>query len=427
MANRNFDKIVLGDGIEYSTNCEVTGVNNNILVAGGSGSGKTYSVVLKRLIEARHSNLIVTTTKNRVYDLTHHMLEERNYNVLKLDFANPEESNCYWNPLEVGSWQDITQLATDIVYANYKRMESSSADPYWNETSISLLCSIIGYVKCTKGHDASMADVISMFHSLSIVNTNGEQVETNLDGKFQKFEEKCGSDHFVIQMWKTVSVLPVKTIKCVIGSLATTLDKVFTEDVLRNLSPGNGKCCFTLSNFASSKSVVFINTSPCNINLYYLLNIFYANIFNGLIKLAENLGGTLNIPVQIIADDFACAGAVNNFQQYISIFRQAGISALLLIQSEAQLENIYGDSAARVIIDNCDTYVYMGCNDRISARNMSEKIDRPQNEVLNMKIGKEIILRRGEKPQIFVDRYKILDDVQYKKLLDEYENEVASR
>lgn len=427
MINKNFDKIVLGNGIEYSTNCEATGVNNNVLVAGGSGSGKTYSIVLKRLIETRYSNLIVTTTKNRVYDLTHRMLEERNYKVLKLDFANPKKSNCYWNLLEVGSWQDITQLATDIVYANCKRKESSSVDPYWNETSISLLSSIIGYVKCTKGHDASMADVISMLRSLNIINNTGEQVETSLDGKFQKFEEKCGSDHFVVQMWKTASVLPVKTLKCVIGSLATTLDKVFTEDILRNLSFDDGKHAFSLTDFASSKSVVFINIPPCNVNLHYLLNILYANVFNGLIKLAENSGGTLNRPIQVIADDFACAGAVNDFQQYISVFRQAGISTLLLIQSEAQLENIYGDSAARIIIDNCDTYVYMGCNDLISARNISEKIDRPQNEVLNMKIGKEIILRRGEKPKIFVDRYKILDDIQYKKLLDVYEKEMISR
>lgn len=427
MVGKNYDKMVLGSGIEYTTNCDITGVNNNVLVAGGSGSGKTYSIVLKRLIEVQNSNLIVTTTKNRVYDLTHRMLENRNYQVLKLDFSYPELSNCYWNPLDVGSWQDITQLATDIVYANCKRMESTSVDPYWNETSISLLSSIIGYVKCTKGNKANMTDVMSMFHSLKITNNSSEYVETNLDEKFQNFEEKCGSDHFVVQMWKTVSVLPVKTIKCVIGSLATTLDKVFTDDVLKNLSPEKEKKCFSISEFATQKSIIFINISPCNVNLHYLLNILYANIFNKLIELAENRGGVLNIPIQIVADDFACAGAVNNFQQYISIFRQAGISTLLLIQSEAQLENIYGDSAARIIIDNCDTYVYMGCNDRISARNISEKIDRPLNEVLNMKIGKEIIMRRGKKPQIFVDRYEILKDKEYKKLLKEYENEMTGR
>ena len=184
-----------------------------------------------------------------------------------------------------------------------------------------------------------MTDVMSMFHSLKITNNSSEYVETNLDEKFQNFEEKCGSDHFVVQMWKTVSVLPVKTIKCVIGSLATTLDKVFTDDVLKNLSPEKEKKCFSISEFATQKSIIFINISPCNVNLHYLLNILYANIFNKLIELAENRGGVLNIPIQIVADDFACAGAVNNFQQYISIFRQAGISTLLLIQSEAQLEN----------------------------------------------------------------------------------------
>lgn len=418
LKKKEFDRVMLADGVEVSTDCSVTNINNNICVVGGSGSGKTVSVVLPRILAAYHSNLIVTTTKDRLYDLTHTMLEKRGYKILKLDFADPAQSNCYWNPLsDLNSWQDLSKLATDIVMANGKRAESTNADPYWNETAISLWSAIMGYVKCTKEH-GTLGDAVEMFHSLRLVDGSNENIETTLDSLFQNFEKVCGKDHFVVQTWHTAIDLPIRTLKCVIGSLATTIDKVFSEDVLKNFSSSSGKERLTVADMGDKKMVLFLNTSPVNMNLHYLVNIFYANVFSVLFGHAESKGGTLDIPVHVICDDFACGGMVNNFQNYVSVFRQAGISTTILLQSESQLEDIYGDCGSRIIIDNMDTYIFMGSNDRISCRNMGEKIDRPISEIMTMPIGKEIILRHGDKPRVFVDRYKTLEDERYKKLVN---------
>lgn len=415
---KGYDQIMLAEGIEVSTDCAVTNINNNICVVGGSGSGKTFSVVIPRILAAYYSNLIVITTKDRLCDMSRRMLERRGYKVLKLDFSHPEKSTCYWNPLsDLDSWQALIKLATDIVLSNKKRGETTNADPYWIEVAISLLAALMGYVICTNDKGTFFL-VVELFHQLKvIVNGNGNDVvETTLDDKFEHFEEICGMDHFVVQAWHTARDLPVKTLQCVIGTLASAIDKVFSSDVLKNLSPAEGKEKLIMSDFAHKKIVLFLNTSPVNVNLYYLVNMFYANAFASLFECAESTGGTLEIPTHIICDDFACGGAVNNFQEYVSVFRQAGISTTILLQSESQLEDIYGDCGSRIIIDNMDTYIFMGSNDRISCRNMGERIDRPLSEVMNMPVGKEIILRRGEKPKIFVDRYKTFEDQRYQEL-----------
>ncbi len=412
-----YDQLMLGEGISYTSNSSETGLNNNVAVIGGSGAGKTWSVVLKRIIDTYNGNLIVTTAKDRLWDLTANMMKNRGYNILKLDLVHPEKSTSYWNLLdELKSWQEVTQFSTDIVYANKKRKESSSVDPYWEETGISLLSALIGYIMCTQDN-ADMKDVIDLFYSMKIQNgLNG--IELSINSKFEAFERKVG-DHFVVRMWKTISCLPEKTLRCVVGSLSTTLDKVFTEDVLKVMSKDEGKEKLNLMSFAKEKSILYVNTSPYNINLNYLLNIFYANMFQKFFEIADENGGSLDIPLQLIMDDFAAGGEINAFEQYISVIREARMSVMLLLQSEAQLSKIYGEESARTILDNCDTTIYLGANCRISAKNMAERIDRPLAEVLSMPIGKEIIIRRGENPKFYINRYPILEDPEYKKLVIE--------
>jgi len=158
-----YDKVILAEGLEVSSDCSETNINNNICVVGGSGSGKTCSVVLPRLLNAYNSNLIVTTTKDRLYNLTHRMLEKRGFKILRLDFAHSENSNCYWNPLDdLKSWQDLSKFAGDIVMANTRR-EDNSADPYWNKTAESLWIALLGYCKCMK-QNTTISDTFFYAH-----------------------------------------------------------------------------------------------------------------------------------------------------------------------------------------------------------------------------------------------------------------------
>lgn len=132
----------------------------------------------------------------------------------------------------------------------------------------------------------------------------------------------------------------------------------------------------------------------------------------------------LPVHVDILADDFATGCPVNMFEQYISIFREKGLSCTLLIQSESQLSSLYGPDKSTTIINNCDTIVYMGSMDLDTGRNISLRANRPLDEILYMPIGDEILFRRGQKP-IFTRRYNIFENEMYKKVTDAYERHIA--
>ena len=407
---KKFDKAILADGIEMSTNCAETMINNNTLVVGGSGSGKTVSYVLPRLLEARNSSLIVTMTKAKVKRMTEELLKSRGYEMSCLDFVNPKNATVYWNPLnEIKTWTDCTKFAQDIVLSNPQR--TNAPDPYWNESATALLSSLIAFCLC-KNKNADITDVLQLFYKLKCLGDS----KTTLDYIFEEFEEVAGSDHYVITCWKVFAIAPFKTANCILSTLATTLNMLFTEDVCKLFKKDSGKKKLNIESLAKKKSVLFLITSPVNKTLHCLINLFYGRAFGRLFEYAqEQENEELDVPVHFIADDFATGCVVNGFDEYISVFRSAGISVSLLIQSEAQLEDIYG-SKARTIIDNCDTYLFYGCNDIRTAKAIAEKVDKTTCEVLNMPIGKEIFMQRGQKPRI-VNRYRTLEDERYQKLV----------
>ena len=173
----------------------------------------------------------------------------------------------------------------------------------------------------------------------------------------------------------------------------------------------------SFKNLGNRKTALFITVSPMNKALLNYINILYADMFRDLFETAEATDDSrLNIHVHIICDDFACSGKIEGFEDYISIFRAAGISVTLLLQSESQLISMYGESAAITIINNCDTYVYMGGMDIRTCHNISERLNKPVNKVLSMPLEQVVVFRRGNEPYV-ARRYQILDDPLYKEMM----------
>lgn len=411
------DRMILGEGQNavYSTNCNETGLNNNVIVCASSGGGKTMSIIEPRLLETFHSSLIVTCTKRRIVEKYTDVFISRGYRVLDLNFVRPTESNVAYDPLEyVSSYSDITYLAESIVLAD-QRKNNSTADPYWDNASVSLLSALIAYVLMTEDNP-SFADVLKLNDSLTI-SEGGSRIETTLDAKFDRIARK--DPHcFAVTCWNSFKVLPIKTASCVYGTLNTTIDTIFSPELRKMISK---KDKVNFEELANQKTVLFITTSAVNPALNCFINMFYAQMFKQLFEYAESLpSGKLPIPVSVLADDFATGSRILNFPEYISIFREKQISVMLLLQSESQLERMYGYEDAVTIIDNCDTYVYMGGMNIKTCRSISERLNVPLDEVLYMPLGKEVIFRRGTRP-IVVNRYNILDDKNYQKITHEYE------
>lgn len=415
------DRMILGENAIYSTDCNETGLNNNVLVCGSSGCGKTMSISEPRLLETFNTSLIATVTKRRIVNKYRKVFEERGYIVEDLNFIRPTESNISYDPLQyVNSYSDITFLAESIVKAN-PRKDKSSADPYWDEAATSLLSAEIAYVLMTK-ENASFADVLELHDGIDFRESGG-QIATSLDRKFEYLSEK-DPGCFAVSCWKSFHQLPIKTASCVFGTLNTTIDTIFSPE-LRKMMSMKKKVDF--EQLATKKTILFVSTSAVNPALHCFINMFYAQAFKTLFEYAENLpSGKLPIPVHVLCDDFATGSRILNFPEYISIFREKQISVTLLVQSESQLESMYGAAEATTIINNCDTYLYMGGMDLKTGHSISERLNVPLEDVLYMPIGQEYIFRRGQRP-IITTRYNILQNEEYQTITKQYEEAMAGR
>lgn len=413
------DKMILGDGVEFSTDCSKTGLNNNVIVCASSGGGKTVSILEPRLLETYHSSLAVTVTKRRLVEKYKPVFKERGYVVQDLNFVNPTESDVCYDPLAyVHSHADICFLAESLVKAN-PRKDKSTADPYWDDAAESLLSSEIGYVLETESHP-TFSDVLDL-HSKLTIRESGSQICTTLDSRFDKLERE-NPDSFAVSCWKSFISLPSKTAGCVYGTLNTTIDTIFTPALRKMISTRKN---VNFEALASKKTILFVSSSPVNPALNCFINMFYSQMFKELFEFAEQRpNGRLPIPVAVLCDDFATGSRILNFPEYISIFREKGISVTLLVQSESQLESMYGSDDCTTIINNCDTYVFLGGMDLRTGRNISERLNKPLEEILYMPIGQEIIFRRGQRP-IVAQRFNIAESESYQKVTKRYEKQVA--
>ncbi len=415
------DRVILGENCIYSLDCEETGLNNNVIVCGGSGSGKTMSVSEAKLLETHESSMIVTVTKRRIVDKYALLFRARGYEVLETNFVDPCKSTCAYDPLEyIGSYQDITFLAKSIVKSDPQK-EKSSADPYWDEAAISLFSAEIAYILMTNDK-ASFADVLELHDSL-VIDDSGSTIRTSLDTKFENIaavDPKC----FAVSCWKSFRNLPIKTASCIYGTLNTIIDTIFTPE-LRKMMAMKKKVNF--EDIASKRTILFVTTSAVNPALHAFVNMFYAQAFKELFEFGERCPkGVLPVPVHVLCDDFATGSRVLNFPEYISIFREKGISVTLLLQSESQLEQMYGPDNATTIINNCDSYIYLGGMDLRTAQNVSLRLNVPLDEVLYMPIGQEILFRRGQRP-IVTRRYDIRKNKLYQKITQDYNARIENR
>ena len=415
------EKVILGKNAVYSNDCSKTGINNNIIVCGSSGCGKTMSISEPRLLETTESSLVITVTKRRLVNKYMALFRERGYEVFDINFTHPRESSCAYDPIKcVKRYTDIPFLAAAIVNANPKK-KNFNTDIYWDSSAESLLSAEIGYV-LKMYRKPSFSDVLDL-HSKLRISPDGDGITTSLDDCFAKLE-KLDPTNFAISCWKTFCQLPYRTAGCVYSSLNTVIDTIFTPD-LKKMIAMEQKINF--SQLGRRKTIMFVSTSPVNPALHSFVNIFYSQLFKELFEYAEEQpDGRLPIPTHVLCDDFGTGGQVQNFPEYISIFREKQISVTLLLQSETQLISTYGETDAVTILNNADSYIYLGGMDLRTSQNISQRLNVPLEDVLYMPVGNEIIFRRGEKP-IVTQRYDILNNPLYRKITEEYDQDLQNR
>lgn len=403
------DRLYLGQHQVFSMDDQQTGLNNNVLVVGCSGSGKTMSVGEPFLLHATECSLVVSIVKRELLQKYTPLKTAQGYRVLVLDTAQPEESTVGYDPLEqITDYEDVPYLAQSIVEAGGSCPPLTDEIRYWNETAAHLLSAEMLFVMLTK-EDATFADVLAMHNHLEFDEAYG-RLRTNYDEQFLYLEQQ-DPDCPAVRYYRAFCRLSLRTAGSVYGTLQTALQSVFTPGICR-LTEKQPRLDF--ERLATEKTVLFIVTSPVNPAAHCFANLMYGQMFKQLFEFGEQCpGGVLPVPVHLIADDFAVSCRVPNFAAYTSVMRQKHISVTLMLQSEAQLTLLYGPLAAATIISNCDSRVYMGGMQEQEARNMALRLGLPVRRVLELPVGQAIVVRRGQKP-VITARYPITEDPLYR-------------
>ena len=391
---------ILPNGELFDLNSIKTRRNNNISIMGASGAGKTRSFVIPNILAAVGS-YIVADPKGNLYSQYASHMSSYGYKVIHIDLIHPDISDKY-NPLcYVRNSDDACKLASQVINLGYGGTMYSQ-DPFWDKSAELLMKALIGLVmeNCNDVEHSiqGLAELITKvsFESEDIYPLENSKLNRIFERHSDRYALKYDETSWAYSQYLKFKSLPPRTLGCILMTLQAMLGP-FESKGMRAMS--SGKETIDLKAIGKENTIVFLGISDTDRSKDLLANLFYSQAMNELCTYAdyECKNNRLPVPVRFILDDFGTNCRIYGFENMISNIRSRNISASLILQSEAQLKQGYGESA-HTILDNCDTTIYMGGNDIVTAKMISERCNQPLQKVLHMALESNWIFRRGEQP-----------------------------
>lgn len=332
--------------------------NVNVLIVGGSGSGKSASYSKPNAHQCLGS-YIFTDPKGEIYDDTAGFLRSQGYEIKLLNLVNPESSDSY-NPIQhVQSQLDVDIIARTIVRG--QKTENSTADPYWDNMSELLLKSLIYYlIAVAPPEEQNLASCAELVRAAN--NNNGSSLLSDLINKLPY-------DHPARMNFKSVELASDKTYGSILSSLQSSLGKFDSKEIADVTSTNT----INFEDIATKKTALYVVSSDTNATYDFLLTIFFSQMIQQLYDFADRSGGKLPVPVFFILDEFANIGQIPDFDKKISTSRSRGISFSVILQNLDQLKGMY-EKSYETIIGNCDTHVFLGSNSFATVEYFSKEL-----------------------------------------------------
>ncbi len=381
---------VIAKDIFMNNDTHVTGLNNNDLIIGVSGAGKTRGYVIPNILHANDS-MIIVDTKNSLYRNYAPSLSKRGYTVQNLNLARPKNTGIGYNPLRFirktpnkafpYSRQDVEALCSYICSASHCK------DPFWDLAARMYMTAYTAYVlealPENEQHLGTVARLLNMPEADSLLE------EWNL----------AYPDSFAAEKWKLFK--DCNEADKTDASIRMTCNEklaVFQGNSIQRIFSYPEQIDF--HSMSERKSALFINVSDTDRSCDKLLNLLYSQALHELCQTADNsYEGRLWIPVRIILDDFAANAVIPDFDKITSVIRSREIYVSIIIQSLTQLYSVYGKDASQTIINNCDTCLYLGGQDVTTADYMAAKANVPTEKILNLPLGEAYLFVRGQTPR----------------------------
>lgn len=374
--------------------------NKNVLIVGGSGSGKTRFWLKPNLLQM-HSSYVVTDPKGTIVLECGHALQKNGYEIRILNTINFKKS-MHYNPFAyIHSEKDILKLVTTLI-ANTKG-DGKSGDEFWTKAETLLYCALIGYIHYEAPvEEQNFATLIEFINAME-VREDDEEFQNPVDIMFENLEEK-NPKHFAVRQYKKYKLAAGKTAKSILISCGARL-AVFDIQELRELTAYDE---LELDTLGDKKTALFLIMSDTDSTFNFLISMAYTQLFNLLCEKADDVyGGRLPIHVRCLIDEMANIGQIPNLEKLIATIRSREISACLVLQARSQLKSIYKDNAD-TIIGNCDSQIFLGGSEPTTLKELTEALGKETIDTFNtsdtrgnspsygtnyQKLGKELMSR----------------------------------
>ena len=332
--------------------------NINVLIVGGSGSGKSSSYTIPNAHQLLGS-YIFTDPKGEIYDTTAGYLKEHGYEIKILNLVNPRSSDSY-NPLQhIQNEIDVDVIASTIVKG--QKAEGSASDPFWDDSAEMLLKALIYYLMATRPEEEQ--NLASCAELVRAANSNGG---SNL---LTELMSQLPYDHPARMNYKSVEIASDKTYSSILSTLQSKLGKFDSKDIADLTSTNT----IDFAEIVTKKTALYVVSSDTHTAYDFLLTIFFSQMIQQLYDFADKNGGKLPIKTFFILDEFANIGQIPDFDKKISTSRSRGISFSVILQNLDQLKSIY-EKSYETIIGNCDTHVFLGSNSFVTVEYFSKEL-----------------------------------------------------
>ena len=416
--------------------------NKNVLVIGGSGSGKTRFYVKPNLMQM-HSSYVVTDPKGTLVLECGKMLYENGYDIKILNTINFKKSMKY-NPFAyLRSEKDILKLVQTII-ANTKGDGEKAGEDFWVKAEKLYYTALIGYIYYEAPEEEKNFKTLLDMIDASEVREDDETYMNPIDRLFEALEKKDPS-HFAVKQYKKYKLAAGKTAKSILISCGARLAPFDIRELRELMSEDE----LELDKIGDRKTALFVIISDTDDTFNFVVSIMYSQLFNLLCDKADDVyGGRLPVHVRCLLDEFANIGLIPKFEKLIATIRSREISASIILQAQSQLKAIYKDHAD-TIVGNCDSTLFLGGKEKTTVKELSETLGKETIDLYNtsetrsnqksfglnyQKTGKELMSRdeitvmdggkciyqlRGVRP-FLSDKFDITKHKNY-KLLEDYD------
>ena len=350
--------------------------NKNVLVIGGSGSGKTRFYVKPNLMQM-HSSYCVTDPKGTIVLECGKMLENNGYEIKILNTINFKKSMKY-NPFAyIRSEKDILKLVQTII-ANTKGEGEKAGEDFWVKAEKLYYTALIGYIFYeAPREEKNFATLLDMIDA-SEVREDDETYMNPIDRLFEALEKKEPT-HFAVKQYKKYKLAAGKTAKSILISCGARLAP-FDIRELRDLMKEDE---LELDTLGDRKTALFVIISDTDDTFNFVVSIMYSQLFNLLCDKADDVyGGRLPVHVRCLLDEFANIGLIPKFEKLIATIRSREISASIILQAQSQLKAIYKDNAD-TIVGNCDSTLFLGGKEKTTLKELSETLGKETIDLYN--------------------------------------------